>query len=580
MSAIDLNIDTAAQAAGDMQLYSFSGVTYDQANNATGYTDSVTGTWSNLGYDSLNRLALASQTPVNGQPQYFCWQYDSFGNRQQQQISSAAFTSGGGASACVAQSSASLATFWNSYLNASNQDPGTNRILSSNASGVAVNLAYDTAGNVTDDGNNAYLYDGEGRICAVRHEAVAGFATMTQYIYDAGGTRVAKGAITNWSAGCDTTQNGFTPQTVYVLGPSGEQMTEMSEVSGAWQWQHTNVVAGSLSATYTNDNVASAAGSVYFHLSDWLGTRRQQTDYAGNPVETFFSLPYGDQFDSEVAANAPAGITDATEHHFTGKERDTESGNDYFGARYYASSMGRFMSPDWAPNVQAVPYADFTHPQTLNLYQYMRNNPLGGADADGHCPGCDWVISFVSTKAATYLAQHPEVTQALSKVAGSLSLKVNAGMGLEESIGKSGFKGSVAASATGFWQFSSKGVSAGSDLKLGASIETPLTGLQKVGGTSETISKENGIDLSGEGETKTSGETGIGNFTNSSDGTLSFGDETGAGPDLGGEIDVEKGEFMEGMRDLKDAIGKSLLDTVKPPPPPPPSPPPPTPPAH
>ena len=32
----------------------------------------------------------------------------------------------------------------------------------------------------------------------------------------------------------------------------------------------------------------------------------------------------------------------------TGKERDTESGNDYFGARYYASSMGRFMSPDWS----------------------------------------------------------------------------------------------------------------------------------------------------------------------------------------------------------------------------------------
>jgi RHS repeat-associated protein len=28
----------------------------------------------------------------------------------------------------------------------------------------------------------------------------------------------------------------------------------------------------------------------------------------------------------------------------TGKERDTESGNDYFGARYYASSMGRFMA--------------------------------------------------------------------------------------------------------------------------------------------------------------------------------------------------------------------------------------------
>ena len=31
---------------------------------------------------------------------------------------------------------------------------------------------------------------------------------------------------------------------------------------------------------------------------------------------------------------------------YTGKERDTESGNDYFGARYYSSAMGRFMSPD------------------------------------------------------------------------------------------------------------------------------------------------------------------------------------------------------------------------------------------
>jgi RHS repeat-associated protein len=32
---------------------------------------------------------------------------------------------------------------------------------------------------------------------------------------------------------------------------------------------------------------------------------------------------------------------------FTGKERDSESGNDYFLARYYSSAMGRFLSPDW-----------------------------------------------------------------------------------------------------------------------------------------------------------------------------------------------------------------------------------------
>jgi RHS repeat-associated protein len=72
----------------------------------------------------------------------------------------------------------------------------------------------------------------------------------------------------------------------------------------------------------------------------------------------------------------------------TGKERDTESGNDYFGARYYASSMGRFMSPDWSAKYEPVPYAKLDNPQTLNLYAYMRNNPLGGVDKDGHSP--DW----------------------------------------------------------------------------------------------------------------------------------------------------------------------------------------------
>ncbi len=56
---------------------------------------------------------------------------------------------------------------------------------------------------------------------------------------------------------------------------------------------------------------------------------------------------------------------------YTGKERDAESGNDYFGARYYASSMGRFMSPDWSAKVMPVPYAKLDNPQSLNLYAYV-----------------------------------------------------------------------------------------------------------------------------------------------------------------------------------------------------------------
>src|SRR5208282_3172331 len=71
----------------------------------------------------------------------------------------------------------------------------------------------------------------------------------------------------------------------------------------------------------------------------------------------------------------------------TGKERDTESGNDYFGARYFGSSMGRFLSPDyadmnWGP--VDIPGADYEDPQSLNLYSYVHNNPLSNVDPDGH----------------------------------------------------------------------------------------------------------------------------------------------------------------------------------------------------
>jgi RHS repeat-associated protein len=71
----------------------------------------------------------------------------------------------------------------------------------------------------------------------------------------------------------------------------------------------------------------------------------------------------------------------------TGKERDTESGNDYFGARYYASSLGRFMSPDYDADdddLEPVPYANLEDPQSLNLYSYVGNNPLNRTDRNGH----------------------------------------------------------------------------------------------------------------------------------------------------------------------------------------------------
>ncbi len=79
------------------------------------------------------------------------------------------------------------------------------------------------------------------------------------------------------------------------------------------------------------------------------------------------------------------GVSSSNNHYkFTGKERDSESNLDYFGARYYANVIGRFMSPDWAAKPTSVPYAEFGDPQSLNLYSYVRNSPIVRVDADGH----------------------------------------------------------------------------------------------------------------------------------------------------------------------------------------------------
>ena len=67
-------------------------------------------------------------------------------------------------------------------------------------------------------------------------------------------------------------------------------------------------------------------------------------------------------------------------YHFTGKERDTDSGNDYFGARYLASSMGRWLSPDL---VNVTEERILNPANTLNKYVYGGNNPLKYVDPDG-----------------------------------------------------------------------------------------------------------------------------------------------------------------------------------------------------
>jgi RHS repeat-associated protein len=367
---------------------------------------------------------------------------------------------------------------------------------------------------------------------------------------------VAKGMIATWS--CDTTQNGFTPTKSYVLGPSNEQL---SETDGQGNWLRTNVyAAGTLVATY--DVAPTGSPALHFQLEDWLLTRRVQTDINGTPEETYTNLPYGGGFAGSPVSGAPATADDATGLHFTQKERDSESGNDYFGARYYSSSMGRFMSPDWASNPTAVPYASYANPQTLNLYGYMHNNPLSGVDADGHV---DWGALW----------------QAGKEMVGALSAKVGLGVGLKATGGSKGAQFSVGGSLTSFAQVSKNGVTVGVDAKLGAEAKAPVIGKASIGGTAEMdVIKDNHMNydaFSPGGKTwETDTESGVGAFTNDSK-TFSMGGELGDEGDISGEIQINKTDFAKGFSDAWSAI-IAPSPTPTPPPAPPPPPPPPTPP--
>jgi RHS repeat-associated protein len=96
---------------------------------------------------------------------------------------------------------------------------------------------------------------------------------------------------------------------------------------------------------------------------------------------------------------------------YTGKEHDTESGNDFFEARYYTSAAGRFMSPDWSAKVEPVPYATMGDPQSLNLYAYVRNNPITGFDPDGHMGNADFsqmMMLAMGAQSAAFMGQRAE----------------------------------------------------------------------------------------------------------------------------------------------------------------------------
>jgi RHS repeat-associated protein len=196
----------------------------------------------------------------------------------------------------------------------------TNQIASVN--GTSFN--YDASGNVTGDGANTYTYDAENRLVSV-----SGLVSES-YGYDAGSHRVKK----------------------VVGGVVTHYIWEGNQVIAEYERSSSNT---------------PAAGTRYYH-QDRLSTR-VITDGTGAVVGTTDHLPFGEEI----------GFTGESEKHkFTTYERDG-TGVDYAVNRHYASQQGRFNHVD----PMGMGAASLSDPQSLNLYSYVRNDPVNSVDPNG-----------------------------------------------------------------------------------------------------------------------------------------------------------------------------------------------------
>jgi RHS repeat-associated protein len=247
---------------------------------------------------------------------------------------------------------------WGNLLSQAGWTPTYNACTQTNMGGVTADsnnhisgLTYDSSGNTQADGIYSYTFDGESQL-----KTAAGVT----YAYDGDGRRVSK------SSG-----------KMYWYGSGGEILAE------------TNT-AGGTSAEYIffgGKRVAMlpAGGNAQYYAEDSLGSSRIMTQINGARCYDADFTPFG--------AERTYTNTCAQAYKFEGKERDSETQNDDFGARYYSYRFGRWLSSDWSAVPVPVPYAHLTNPQTLNLYAMVADDPESFADLDGHAQAADQLKS-------------------------------------------------------------------------------------------------------------------------------------------------------------------------------------------
>jgi len=157
----------------------------------------------------------------------------------------------------------------------------------------------------------------------------------------------------------------------YTVPSNGAYVTLYAEIYNA-----TSSTVARFDDGFVGFSALAGSGPLYY-VEDSLGTSRVVTDGRGVVCYDADFYPYGGE--------RPYTNTCPQNYKFEGKERDAETGNDDFGARSYSNRFGRWLSSDWSSTPVAVPYANLTNPQTLNLYSMVADDPESFADLDGHC---------------------------------------------------------------------------------------------------------------------------------------------------------------------------------------------------
>jgi RHS repeat-associated protein len=278
------------------------------------------------------------------------------------------------------------------------------------------NIASGQAGTLVSNGlNETYSYDSFGNL-----QQNGGFNAnfpannqMFGYAYDPAGNLLSNGLTTmTWDAESKLTSTGGA---TYIYSPEGDRVEKQGVgvtdtiffggrpiarfSNGAW----TDLIYGpnGLFAEVAGTETALPNYRLLDHLGNQIGTVGS-TILLTDPLDY---TPFGQVFSGST--NDP--------YMFTSKERDGESGLDYFGARYLSSSMGRFMSPDWAAKAEPVPYAKLDNPQSLNLYAYAGDNPLRFTDLDGHA-ACQGFAICRSTEPENIAAGEEQYEQRLAQL--------------------------------------------------------------------------------------------------------------------------------------------------------------------